>query len=90
MGWIYEVTNPSRLIKEQCNDSTVFIGVARPGGEKHVEEKAIEKIAEQTAVSITAVYESRFIHPEDSFAYEVATAIRSGEKMSEVTGQKKT
>ena len=77
-----------RLIKEQCEQSNVFIGVARPGGQKHVEENAIEEISELTAVSITAVYESRFINPKDSFAYQVATAIRTGEKMSEVTSQK--
>ncbi|QUW22704.1 DNA polymerase III subunit alpha [Sporosarcina sp. Marseille-Q4063] len=77
-----------RLIKEQCKQSNVFIGVARPGGQIHAEENAIENIAETTSISITAVYESRFIRPEDSFAYEVATAIRTGEKMSEVTAQK--
>jgi DNA polymerase III subunit alpha len=78
-----------RLIKEQCKQSNVYIGVARPGGQIHGDENAIENIAESTAISITAVYESRFIRPEDSFAYEVATAIRTGEKMSEMTTQKK-
>ena len=74
-----------RLIKEQCKQSIVFIGIARPGGQKHDEENAIEHISELTAVSVTAVYESRFINPEDSFAYKVATAIRTGEKLSEGT-----
>ncbi|WP_172371170.1 DNA polymerase III subunit alpha [Sporosarcina jiandibaonis] len=76
------------LIKAECKHSTIFIGIARPGGQTHVDETDIEGIAETTAVSITAVYESRFIRPEDSFAYEVATAIRTGEKMSEAAAQK--
>ncbi|MBO1909907.1 DNA polymerase III subunit alpha, partial [Microvirga sp. 3-52] len=67
----------------------VFIGISRPGGKIHGDENTIENIAESTAISITAVYESRFIRPEDSFAYEVATAIRTGEKISEMTDQNK-
>lgn len=64
----------------------VYIGIARPSGVQHIDEPGIEKIAETMSLRVTAVYESRFADPEDSFAYEVAQAIRTGKKLSERTG----
>ena len=72
-------------IVNHCNHAEVYIGIARPGGVLHADEDTIEKISETFSIRVTAVYESRFTNPEDAFAYEVAQAIRSGDKLSERT-----
>ena len=74
------------LLLEHSGPASVAIGVSRPGGNKHIDESVIEIIAEATALQVTAVYESRFIDPQDAFSYEVATAIRTGEKLSDGIG----
>lgn len=81
-----EVVN---LLLGHSEQATVAIGISRPDGNKHDSELEIENIAEKVSLQIVAVYESRFIQPEDYFSYEVATAIRTGEKLSENTSEKK-
>ncbi|WP_318614229.1 DNA polymerase III subunit alpha [Sporosarcina sp. YIM B06819] len=66
-----------------CGDSLVAIGVARSGGNQHSEEEGIEVLADEMNVAIVAVYESRYLHKEDAFAYEVAEAIRTGYKLND-------
>ena len=72
----------NRVIKG-CDISSVIIGIDRSGGIKHPDEAAIEIIAASTNIPISAVYESRYIHKEDAFAYEVAEAIRTGYKLND-------
>lgn len=74
------------LLLAHSGSATVAIGISRPGGNQHGEESIIENIAVATSLQITAVYEARFIEPQDSFSYEVATAIRTGEKLSDRKG----
>lgn len=70
-------------LQKHDSSEALYIGIARPGGTSHPDESSIEKIAEQTALPITAMYEARYILPEDAFAFKVARAIRSGEKLTE-------
>lgn len=77
------------LLLEYSEKATVAIGISRSGGHKHNDEVIVENIAEMTSLQVVAVYESRFILPEDYFAYEVATAIRTGEKLSHDTNREK-
>jgi len=65
------------------DEKSVFVGIARTNGEQHIEEQDIEQIANTLKMKIVAVYESRFIEPNDSFTYEVAQAIRLGTKLSD-------
>ena len=74
-------TETIQTIQNACQ--TVYIGISRPGGVKHHAENDILKIAEETETAITAYHESRYIAKEDSFAFEVATAIRSGYKLND-------
>lgn len=67
-----------------CPHAVVVIGIERAGGNIHVDEMEIEKIATVCSLKITAVYEARFLNKKDAFAYEVASAIRSGHKLGEV------
>lgn len=62
---------------------TVYIGVSRPGGVKHPFEEEIQKISEANGIEITAFHDSRYLMEEDAFAFEVATAIRSGYKLND-------
>ncbi|WP_252502630.1 DNA polymerase III subunit alpha [Sporosarcina sp. Marseille-Q4943] len=62
---------------------TVYIGISRPGGVKHHAEDEIMMTAEKTETTIIAYHESRYIAKEDAFAFEVATAIRSGYKLND-------
>ncbi len=77
------------LLLENAEHANVAIGISRYGGTTHEDEIVIEEIAQEASLQIVAVYESRFINAEDYFSYEVATAIRTGEKLSESSGQEK-
>ncbi|MCZ2257985.1 DNA polymerase III subunit alpha [Sporosarcina sp. G11-34] len=72
------------LLVKSCGGAEIVLGVARVSGVKHSDEEVIETLAIATNLQIAAVYESRFIHPEDSFSYEVAEAIRLGHKLNDV------
>ena len=74
------------LIINHSKAASIYIGISRPGGVQHTDEHAIENLAASMSLQVTAVYESRFANREDSFAYEVAQAIRLGEKLSERIG----
>ncbi|MCG7346030.1 DNA polymerase III subunit alpha [Sporosarcina sp. ACRSL] len=74
-------TETIQTIQKACR--TVYIGISRPGGVKHHAENDILDIADQTNTTITAYHESRYLAKEDSFAFEVATAIRSGYKLND-------
>ncbi|WP_339250981.1 DNA polymerase III subunit alpha [Sporosarcina sp. FSL W8-0480] len=62
---------------------TVYIGVSRPNGVRHPSEDEIQKISKANGIEITAFHESRYLMEEDAFAFEVATAIRSGYKLND-------
>ncbi|MCM3637150.1 DNA polymerase III subunit alpha [Sporosarcina luteola] len=70
-----------QTIRKACQ--TVYIGISRPSGVKHHAEDEILRTAEEVDTSITAIHESRYIAEEDAFAFEVATAIRSGYKLND-------
>ncbi|MHA6260661.1 DNA polymerase III subunit alpha [Sporosarcina sp. CAU 1771] len=74
-----------RIIKNS-GSSKVVVGVSRQSGVQHDEEALIELLAIELNLEIVAVNESRFIHPEDAFTYEVAEAIREGHKLEDVSG----
>lgn len=74
-------TDMIRTIRKACE--TVYIGISRPGGVKHKAEDEILRTAEETDTPITAYHESRYLAEEDGFAFEVATAIRSGYKLND-------
>lgn len=71
------------LIRQHHATQSVYIGISRPGGTRHVEESLIETIADSLSLPIVAMYESRYVMPEDSFAFKTATAIRLGEKLTD-------
>ncbi len=60
-----------------------YIGVSRPGGIHHVDEPLIETVATSLTLPIVAMYESRYVFPEDSFAFKTAQAIRLNEKITD-------
>lgn len=72
-----------RRLQEHHAAKTVYIGISRPGGVHHVDESLIEQLGDATSCSIVAMYESRYVFPEDAFAFKTADAIRSGEKLAE-------
>lgn len=84
----WEELQTDETLKAVINHSQhAVVGIARPGGVQHTEEHMIEELAASMSLQVIAVYESRFTNSEDFFAYEVAQAIRSGEKLSERTDQ---
>lgn len=85
-GWRDEDT--LRLMQSESGNATVVIGIARQNGIQHDDERLIEQLATLLDLQIVAVYESRFIHPEDAFTYEVAEAIREGHKVVNVSESK--
>ncbi|MFS0574868.1 DNA polymerase III subunit alpha [Sporosarcina sp. 179-K 3D1 HS] len=72
-----------QTLADGCQQALLLIGIARPGGERHVAEADIESIAEEVGLSIVACQESRYIDPDDAFAYEAASAIRNGYKLND-------
>ncbi len=72
-----------RLLTNSCGEESLYIGVGRPGGIRHHEEYAIVEMAEAAHLTITAIQESRYLHKEDEFAFEVASAIRLGYKLND-------
>ncbi|MEZ7170671.1 DNA polymerase III subunit alpha [Sporosarcina sp. OR05] len=75
-----------KLLQDACQ--TIFIGISRPGGQVHSEEQVITAIAKEIGAPICAVQEARYIHREEAFTYEIATAIRLGYKLNEPTRPK--
>ncbi|MEK3933903.1 DNA polymerase III subunit alpha [Sporosarcina sp. FSL W7-1349] len=70
-------------ITDVCKQATVLVGIARPGGGRHPAEAEVESIAAAVDLSIVACHESRYIAPDDAFAYEAAAAIRNGYKLND-------
>ncbi|ARK23760.1 hypothetical protein SporoP37_02975 [Sporosarcina sp. P37] len=70
-------------IAEGRSDSSAFIGISRPAGSAHAEEEHLIRLSEESGLPIAACHETRFLHPEDFQAYEVATAIRKGYKLND-------
>lgn len=70
-----------QLLLDACQ--TLYIGISRPGGEKHPEETEITEVSTRVGVPICAVHEARYLHREEAFTYEVATAIRLGFKLND-------
>lgn len=72
-----------QLIDEENTTTTTYCGIARPFGRRHEQEEEFVQLANVLNLSITAVYEARYTMPEDVTAYNVAQAIRHGEKIAE-------
>lgn len=62
--------------------SSLSIGISRPGGRRHIDEKNIEDIAHSLSLPIIATHESKYVFPEDAFAFKVAQAIRDNKKLT--------
>lgn len=72
-----------KKVKEMTNASSFFIGISRAGGVVHTDEETIVLYATELDTPITAVHESRYLHSEDAFAYEVAESIKTGFKLTD-------
>lgn len=70
-------------LAEDAEEGTTFIGIGRPGGVKHPDELQIIGLSTACGMRIAAIHETRYLHPEDFPAYEVATAIREGFKLND-------
>lgn len=73
-----------RRLAEGGDDGTTCIGISRPGGVRHPDEQQIIELSAECGMKIAAVHETRYIHPGDFPAYEVATAIREGFKLNDL------
>ncbi|MBH9787923.1 DNA polymerase III subunit alpha, partial [Clostridioides difficile] len=59
----------------------LYMGIARPGGIKAEQEDDFVSWGEEHAIALVASQSCYFLRPEDHFAYEVARAIDTGEKL---------
>lgn len=82
-----EVSIMQQLL-DACEMNSVSIGISRPGGKLHEEEQRMEALANELEIPIVACYEATYLQKEDYFAYEVATAIRKGQLLSDPTRKK--
>ncbi len=76
-----------RRFMDRCGSNNLFIGIARPAGAVHEEEKQIEEAAGAAGLPIIACSEARYIDPGDAFSYETAQAIREGYKLNDPARQ---
>lgn len=58
-----------------------YIGIARPGGVKSANEDELVAWCQEKNIQLVATQSCYFLRPEDHFAYEVARAIDTGEKL---------
>ncbi|ANU12723.1 DNA polymerase III alpha subunit [Planococcus halocryophilus Or1] len=65
-----------------------FGSVERPGGVVSPYESAFIELCEKIEIPIIASHEIRYMHQQDAFAYEVASAIGQGVKMNDPERQK--
>ncbi|WP_155592767.1 DNA polymerase III subunit alpha [Lysinibacillus cavernae] len=77
-GWQAMVATFVQLFK---ND--FYLGIARPGGVKAANEEELVVWCEEQSIPLVATQSCYFLRPEDHFAYEVARAIDTGEKLGE-------
>lgn len=68
---------------QQAFEQALYMGIARPHGKRAIyEERAIE-LANTLALPIVATQQNRYIEEQGLFAYQVAQAIASGQKLNE-------
>ncbi|NOG28660.1 DNA polymerase III subunit alpha [Lysinibacillus fusiformis] len=60
-----------------------YMGITRPGGVTQANEKELIEWCEGQAIPLVAVQSCYFLRPEDHFAYEVARAIDTGDKLGD-------
>lgn len=65
--------------------SNLYLGISRSGGIISPFEKKAVQLSELLGLKCMAMHECLYINREDYFAYEVARAIESGVKLSDVT-----
>lgn len=65
----------------QLFNDHLYMGIARPGGIKVEQEDDFVSWCEEHAIALVASQSCYFLRPEDHFAYEVARAIDTGEKL---------
>lgn len=81
--WLLTDRSPVfRYIKELFGPAA-FGSLERPGGIPSEHEPAFAELCEQAELPIIATHESRYLHQQDAFAYEVASAIGQGLKMND-------
>lgn len=66
---------------QQVFGKRLYAGIARPGGIITDNEAMISQWCEAENIAIVATQRCYFLRPEDHFAYEVARAIDTGEKL---------
>ncbi|MEK5331774.1 DNA polymerase III subunit alpha [Lysinibacillus sp. FSL W8-0992] len=68
---------------QQVFGKRLYVGIARPGGIIADNEAMISHWCETKEITIVATQRCYFLQPEDHFAYEVARAIDTGEKLQD-------
>lgn len=74
--WHTAVTALIQLFQQQ-----LYVGIARPDGVKTANEEEIVIWCEEQSIPLVATQSCYFLRPEDHFAYEVARAIDTGDKL---------
>ncbi|MFJ7665644.1 DNA polymerase III subunit alpha [Lysinibacillus sp. NPDC097195] len=68
---------------QQLFGKRLYVGIARPGGMIAEHEAMISQYCETEHIAIVATQHCTFLRPEDHFAFEVARAIDTGEKLQD-------
>lgn len=80
LAWQYDGNEEKvSTVIAHMQKATVFLGISRLQGQIHEFEAQLVQFAEKKGLPIVAVYESRFVHPEDAAAYQTAKAIVANE-----------
>ncbi len=76
-------TDNLAFLTQLISPDELYIGIERPNGKPLEMEQDIIEAANQYSVPIVTYHESRYIEPEDAFAYEVLNAMDQSLKMSD-------
>ncbi|MEE1132139.1 MAG: DNA polymerase III subunit alpha [Caryophanon sp.] len=66
---------------QQAYTQSVYIGISRPNGVRHITEERTVALAEALNIPVIATQENRYVQREQFFAYTVAQAIQTGIKL---------
>ncbi|WP_298832895.1 DNA polymerase III subunit alpha [uncultured Planococcus sp.] len=81
--WLLTDRSPVFRYIRELFGSAAFGSLERPGGISSEHERAFAELCDQAELPIIASHESRYLHQQDAFAYEVASAIGQGLKMND-------
>ncbi|MGI2326354.1 DNA polymerase III subunit alpha [Planococcus sp. YIM B11945] len=86
--WVKEENKAAFAYIKPLFQEDAFGSVERPGGERSPEESYFLSLCETAQLPIIATQESRYLHEQDAFAYEVASAIGQGLKLNDPQREK--